>query len=81
MGSDGRDRRPLTRYREGQNEAIVFSPTVSPDGPRCIRQVRLEGLAAQAYEMRIYGAGQYAITPPPSKRRPPTIRLTAGSSR
>ena len=64
MRSDGTDKRPLTRYRQGRNEAIDFSPTVSPDGRHvAFTRFAWKGIAAQVYEMRIDGSGEHAITP------------------
>jgi Tol biopolymer transport system component len=64
MRSDGTGKRPLTPYREGQNEAIDFFPTVSPDGRHvAFTRFAWKGIAAQVYEMRIDGSGEHAITP------------------
>jgi dipeptidyl aminopeptidase/acylaminoacyl peptidase len=65
MRSDGTNKRPLTPFREGQNEAIDFFPAVSPDG-RHIAFARFawNGIAAQVYEMSISGDDVHAVTPP-----------------
>lgn len=72
MRSDGTDKRPLTRYRRGQNQAIDFFPTVSPDG-RHVAFTRFEwkGIASQVYVMRIDGSGEHAITPAALEARTP----------
>jgi Tol biopolymer transport system component len=64
MRFDGTDKRPLTRYRRGQNEAIDFFPTVSPDGRHvAFTRFAWKGIAAQVYVMGIDGSGEHAITP------------------
>jgi Tol biopolymer transport system component len=66
MASDGSDRRPLTPFRDGQNEAVDFFPTVSPDGTTvAFARFGWNGITAQVYEIPIDGeTAAYPVTPP-----------------
>ena len=63
--ADGTAAHALTPFQTGRNEAVDFTPDVSPDGTRvAFTRYYWHGIISQVYVMGIDGSNPHPITPP-----------------
>ena len=63
--ADGTGAHALTPFQTGRDEAVDFTPDVSPDGTQvAFTRFFWHGIASQVYVMGIDGSNPHPITPP-----------------
>jgi Tol biopolymer transport system component len=64
MKRDGTDKRALTTFKDGTNEAVDFDPLVAPNGKRiAFTRFSAGGTFSQVYVMRRNGRRAHPVTP------------------
>ncbi|MCU1430571.1 MAG: TolB protein [Actinomycetia bacterium] len=64
MRADGTDARAVTKYHEGQDEAVDFGLSVSSDGRHvAFARFNWRGIAVQVFVVNLDGSGEHAVTP------------------